>query len=226
VFKSLFFLLALGPASAAIMATVDCSASPTSFSGNFVECGDNAVRAEASPYQAFVDANAYPGFNSAYATVSGIYEFTVTGGTGGGFFAPCIVAQAARGSASALFGPFGVNAAGAGGGGYCPLTVAGTIPFTYDVPQVFQFDLEASTSSGAFFGGTAEADLGGLLFAGVGAQSGFVFYDANGNRLSNVDFNFNPAELTTPEPATFACSALLLSILIQAKRKRANQRLV
>ena len=226
MFKSLLFLLALCPASAATMiATVTCYNGSSAYTVSVTPDASCLNAGDMGPYSALATASnnvplgarvsidtstAQQGLalfsTRASAEIDATYIFTFTGGTGGGFFAPCLYAFGAAAVAMASFGPVGI-----GGGTYCPPTAAGAIPFTDGVPQQFHLLLQVYSLRPGGFG---EADLG---LPGVGGPGAFVFWDANGDPLSNVSLSV--LDVTTPEPGSFAGCGLTLSTLLLLRRR-------
>lgn len=144
------------------------------------------------------------GSGSSSATFADDYVFTITGGTGAGFFVPCMtavtddfvvgsVANVSFGSAS-LSPPLnrGLTAGTCNLGNLEPGT---PIPFIFGVPQTYTATASAG-ASGMFFGsGDSSADL-----------LGFQFFDGSGNQLMSVDFTL--VSTSVPEPSAVS----LLSI--------------
>jgi len=139
-----------------------------------------------------------PGFASATANFADDYVFTVSGGSGNGFFFPLFVLDHNGGTA-------GISFAGIGGPPCLPDIVSCSKPFTFGVPQIV-----AISGAGQAFGvstrvGDAAARLDQILF-----------FDPSGNELSNVAFTLVSADL--PEPS--ALSLLSIGLIFLAVRIR------
>ena len=99
----------------------------------------------------------------ASATFIDDYVLTITGGTGQGFFAPCLFAGAmfigTQTIDSASFGSASVNTGMGDRVGTCASGLNQYIAFTFDVPQTFTVSLSSLTGAGS-----GSASLTGLQF--------------------------------------------------------------
>jgi len=213
LFEYFLLLVALGYANAATIATVNCDGLIVS-DPNFATCNSTGSVALAEVdsvrpgpgriAEVFAGASAdfFPDFARAQASLSSTYVFTVTDGTGGGFFLPCLSAQAFFTLASASFGGYSEEGAGRVPNNLCQgAGFSSASTFDYGVGQ--QFLLQLTAFAGGFSGVQLSAE------AGLGFPDGpsFEFWDAQGNPLSNVTFTLTEV----PEPASFA---LLLAGLL------------
>lgn len=139
-------------------------------------------------FTVFVDAgplNVLPGSAVASASASFSEEavFTVSGGTGNGFFYPCVFATSHNGgSASIGFGTFSGPCLPPGS------TFFGEQPFIFGVPQIVQITAQGSVPGASFRELTASATLGPILFL-----------DSSGNPLPNVTYTLVDS---VPEPSS------------------------
>jgi len=159
-----------------------------------------------------------PGGSSlASASLSGVYELTVFGGSGDGFAAPEL-------SASSEFDGAGADSqaeeslTNSSGGGCSASSFYGgmletnctstSLPFVFGVPETLTLSMDAS--------GFSSADYETYPITGGAGGVGFAFYDVNGNPLP-ATYTFVPASSTTPTPepgmfpllTTIACAALI-----------------
>jgi len=146
--------------------------------------------------------------------IQGDVSFTVTGGLGQGFFAPCFeVSQDyfyGTANASATFGQatFSIPFKGIQDG------CGSEMSFTLGVPQTFAISLSAYASAGTNLTDTAQAN------AGVGL-TGFEFFDSSQNPVSGADYSLSVvAPFPVPEPADV--SLLLCGLLVLAFMCRMN----
>jgi hypothetical protein len=139
--------------------------------------------------------------NAAY---SSLVEVTFTGGTGAGFYVPCLnINYAQSGGSGAAFGPVDLGSKfPAGGTCFSPLSLDSRIPFTFDVPQRQLLSLDA----GSISPGQASARI-----------SGFLVYDASGNQITGA--TLNAVNVAVPEPS-FAIPILLAFAVAAVKRRR------
>jgi hypothetical protein len=137
-----------------------------------------------------VNVDAGPGVglpSSAVASASASFSedavFTVSGGTGTGFFYPCVfVTSHNGGSASIVFGTFSGPCLPPGS------TFLGEQPFTFGVPQIVQITAQGSEPGASFREDSASATLGPILFL-----------DSSGNLLPNVTYTLVDS---VPEPSS------------------------
>ena len=224
--RTVALLAALASASGATISSVTCNGVSITGLGS-LSCGSPNFTtpsfASAAISGLFVTAtvgaqllNDVAGSAAASASINGTFSFTVDGGTGGGFFLPCLFAgrdssPRASGSGSALFGPFSASPVGKGVVNMCQ----GTPPFAtgrafvFGVPQIFELSIGASASGAVapsmplFVAASGEAGFG---LTG----SPFLFWDAAGNPLSNVTYTLTEA---VPEPYSFwLCLTLLVAV--------------
>ena len=224
--KSLFLLLA-GSASAAPLtsfAKATCYDLPGgshsvtvtgSFAAGCKNPGDlfssvSALVSDTPPnISVSVNGNSQHGV-SGEAFLATTYDFTVTAGTGSGLFWPCVAAFSDRGSASAE-----VDGSTASGNSVnCPNSPTYAKPFTYGVPQSLTLELDAIMDP-SLFGGEVRAGLGDSNFF----VPPFEFWDADGNKLSNVTFTLMEEVVPTPEPATIVPGATVLAALGWLRRR-------
>ncbi|HEV2688655.1 MAG TPA: hypothetical protein VGV35_08880 [Bryobacteraceae bacterium] len=225
MFKSLLLVLALGSASASTIATVSCDgntasdptmAQCTGMNGQFPDA--NAMAQAGMPYGFLgVDVNASAGGSgtaTANATLSGTYLFTVTGGTGGGFFLPCIGAYEDFGNSSASFTGYSVFGTGGAGNNICSFEgLASATPFAYGVGQQVVISMDASSGTAGYwqhpsYGTALLGDIGNITVP-------FLFWDSNGQPLSNVSFSLTEI----PEPGSFAALSIAFLMLVLAQRR-------
>jgi len=186
VLKGFLLLLVLGTASASTIATVNCDGNIVS-DPTFAQCNDGKTHAYAqvfSPWDVGGSAWGAPigssGFSSTSVSLSGTYLFTVTGGTGGGFFLPCVSAYIFPpfASADASFFGNGVGYSVSGtfmGANTCISEgLASASPFMYGVGQQFEISLSASAFGPGQGQWDAEASLGSFR------TPEFEFWDSNG----------------------------------------------
>lgn len=218
MFKASLLMLAIGTASASTIATVNCDGSILS-DANFAMCtvfpgGQAHVSASAAVASFDVSAQAaasdFPHFAIAEARQSGTYLFTVTGGTGGGFFLPCVSAAAYDGGeADARFGNYGSPVGTRRGADLCTYEdLSSATPFTYGEGQPFTISLYAHAQSGQCFYGPCSSANAGFGYAYFPL---FEFWDSQGNR-TNASFTL----VEIPEPYTFALSGVALAALALA----------
>jgi hypothetical protein len=201
-----YLTFAVSFASAGTISTSATCDGVTTFGTNFASCNDGLVMADAhvgasiNPpgFSVFVEAN--PQFfasGGASAHFSEDYLFTVTGGTGSGFFAPCFygaeffggITTVSMGFGGVVFGPAG-TATNCTGPGPFPFQK----PFSFGVPQIVNVSIDGSVAVSHLTEGAAQESLTEIRF-----------FDPAGNQLSNVSYTL--ATLPTPEP-----SALSLAI--------------
>ena len=135
--------------------------------------------------------------HSASASFSDDFVFTVFGGTGAGFFHPCVSGSrdTSDADASVSLGGIGVSVINPP----CADTsfaFSRSASFTFEVPQIVHYSIAASASPSALHG-SASAN---------GTFDGIVFFDPAGNPLPNATFTL--VEVPVPEPAAWS----LLSI--------------
>ncbi len=144
------------------------------------------------------------GNGNANAFYSSMVEVTFTGGTGAGFYVPCLnINYAQSGGSGVRFGPVDLGSKfPAGGTCFSPLSLDSRIPFTFDVPQRQVLSLDA----GSVLPGQASARI-----------NGFLVYDASGNAIPGVAWN--AVNVAVPEPS-FGVPILLAFVVAAVKRRR------
>ncbi len=223
MFRSFLLVLALGTASATTIATVNCNGNITS-DPTFAQCSGAQGSSATASVSSFlvVDVNTIGGssaFASASASLSGTYLFTVTGGTGGGFFLPCLGAaiNPPFSSSSASFGGYSVTGIFPAANICTSEGLASATPFTYGVGQQFAIGMSASAHAPGAGQWDAAAGLGSPALSVCCPQ--FEFWDSNGAALSNVSFTLT----AVPEPGSFAsCLVAFLVLLIVRPRRLAS----
>jgi len=161
---------------------------------------------------------------SASATFADDYVFTVTGGTGAGFFVPCMEASTDdfRVPSQAHVG-FGIAGLGSGPFGQPNLILStclggnqpGTqIPFVFGVPQTF-----TATASGSAGGGLP----GGEGDSQAGFR-GFQFFDTSGNQLTSVHFTLVSTSIPEPSAASLLGVGLMFILALVIRGMRCLQR--
>jgi PEP-CTERM motif len=191
--------LAVGLVSAATISTSATCDGVTTVGTDFAGCDDGHFEARAGVSSTGAGASAMflpsspPDFRGggASASFSDDYVFTVTGGTGAGFFHPCVSGSAGRISDAGA----GVSLGGTGVSVINPpcadtsFAFSNSAPFTFGVPQIVHYSITASANP---------SPLHGSAFASV-TFDGIVFFDPAGNPLPNATF----ALVSVPEPSTW-----------------------
>jgi hypothetical protein len=213
---SLTFAVSL--ASAGTISTTATCDGVTTFGTFSARCDDRFSLAEAdlgTPSEGFpggtfiVNVGAVKGIGppiglgsaSASASFSNDYVFTITGGTGDGFFYPCISSQENGGATGGMsFGGIELIIFGAETCGLAPR--AAPKPFTFGVPQIVHITMGASVSPAAF-----GREAGGTAFLRE-----ILFFDPSGNQLSGVTYTLVPA----PAPEPSALSSLSVGVMFFA----------
>ena len=209
----LVLTLAAGCAGAATITTqVECngevsSGTTSAFCSNAVSIARASIGAspqyqDSVGFSIFADGGTFaspPPFVtfSASALFHDDYVLTVTGGSGAGSLLPCILAtwDNFRGSGMATI-DFGGSALGTignprlGGVGSCEGSAIPSILFVFGVPQTISVSMSATARVGI---APSQVDDGATL-------SGFQFFDAAGQQLTNVHFTLVSASV--PEPRT------------------------
>jgi hypothetical protein len=157
-----------------------------------------------------------PSFASSSASFSGYYAFTLFGGTGEGFFYPCFEARSPSHLGGVMGGgsfdgvgfsfleaPFVTNCNGG------PDNFHNSKPFTYGVPQIVPFSMDATAVINAptfdFFDEQADESF-----------IGFAFFDPAGNPLSNITFTL----VEVPEPTAWSLLSIGLMCFLAVRIRR------
>ena len=211
-------VISITASAATMMTTVTCNAlgTTTTYTGS-ASCGGyspDGTTATAGPTFAEVQAWATYGQQSGDAVSLATYAFTVIGGTGNGFFLPCLyvakdVSIGGTGWASASFATFSNNNATPGGTDLCVGATSGQ-PFTFGQTQVFSGSFAAHGQS---IGG-APWGLGPQTGGADATLRGFLFWDAAGHPLSDVSYTL----IDLPEPSSFTLVALASASLLILRR--------
>jgi len=198
--------LAVGLVPAATISTSATCDGVTTVGTTSASCGDSTAQAlvqitglsfEVSVQATIAPSAVPPSSASSSASFSGDYVFTMFGGTGEGFFYPCFEARSPSHLGGVMGGgsfdgvgfsfletPFVTNCNGG------PDNFQNSKPFTYGVPQIVPFSMDATAVINAptfdFFAEQADESF-----------IGFAFFDPAGNLLSNVTFTL----VEVPEPS-------------------------
>ena len=214
MFKHVFSLtLAVGLASAATISTTATCDGVTTFGTASATCNDGHFSATATDSSTHLSLSALPvdptGSGGASASFSADYVFTVfpfvPGVSGGGLFFPCFSSSGENATGEASFGGITIPL----GFPNCPPGLAGFSPFpfgtfTFGVPQIVHFSIEADVTGSAashLLGGADFSFNGIQLFNPCGPPSGCGPED-----LQLVPYPYTLVEV--PEPAAWS----LLSI--------------
>jgi hypothetical protein len=218
MFKYLLSLtFAVSFASAATISTQATCDGVTTFGTFSAICFGQHSMAEASLGYFGVTVST-TGPASASALFDDDYLFTIFGGTGNGFFFPCISGSAAGAKAEIGFGA--VRFGTPGDTHDFPVSnCRGNVildgspqPFTFAVPQIVEIQMTGSGS----FGRPGGTDGGATL-------DGFLFFDASGNQVSTLPYALVSANL--PEPSALYLLSIGLMLFV-AVRIRAVSRLL
>jgi len=165
-----------------------------------------------------VNATAWTGFSggdsSAYASLTGDYILTVTGGYGSGYAEPEFLMASGGfhgyGGASASLGGCSVESSMGRGAAGCPPT---SVAFVFGVPQTLAFS--ESAEGGAAGSGTPEDGGSAELYS-------FLFFSSYGQPLSGITYSFvDQPPSATPEPGTLPLlTAMACAAFIAFKRRR------
>jgi hypothetical protein len=209
---------AVGFASAATISTSATCDGVTTAGTDLAVCNDGRMEARAAIGAPLIASRADsfgvslhagsvgfpPGFASATANFSGDYVFTVSGGSGNGFFFPLFVVDHNGGTAGISF---------AGIGPPCnPDIVNCSKPFTFGVPQIVAISMGGEAFGVSTRVGDADARLDQILF-----------FDPSGNELSNVAFTLVSVDL--PEPSVLSqlgIGLIFLALSIRGVRFRGH----
>ena len=214
----LCFTFAVSLASAATISTSATCDGVTTVGTTSASCGDSTAQAlvqitgisfEVSVQAAIARSAVPPSSASSSASFSGNYVFTMFGGTGEGFFYPCFEARSPSHLGGVMGGgsfdgvgfsfletPFVTNCNGG------PDNFQNSKPFTYGVPQIVPFSMDAT------------AVINAPTFEFVDEQAdesfiGFAFFDPAGNLLSNVTYTL----VEVPEPSAWSMLTIGLIFL-------------
>jgi hypothetical protein len=204
---SLTFATVFATAAPMSIASATCDGITTSSTGGaFCNDGRFMASASASPRSVSVDAgflSLMSGGGGADASFTDDYVFTVTGGTGDGFFYPCFSGRASvDGLGEGFFGGIyeyvqGIN---------CSRPVPHAIPFTFGVPKIVHYSIGASASP-SFHRGEENVVL---------SFDGILFFDPSGNPLPNVTYTL--VSTPVPEPSALALLSVGLMLLLLVRR--------
>jgi hypothetical protein len=153
--------------------------------------------------------------SDAYAEFSTIMLVDITGGSGSGFFVPCLYAQQSGwGVGTASFGSVAVSNTPVGGicGNTYPPTappVSDRIPFVFGVPQIDNLDVFARVFDPNESSPPASGSAGAYL-------SGFYVFDASGNFLPSATV---ATQDLVPEPGTALSVFCVLAAVLIAHRR-------
>ncbi len=141
------------------------------------------------------------------AEYTDVVEVTFSGGTGLGYYVPCLhIGYDGYGGSGAQFGPIGLGSKfPAGGTCFSPLVLEDRVAFTFGVPF---------TSPVFLIAGSVANGLGGGF--GLASLNGFLVFDANGNPLPSA--TWTATEAVVPEPSFFVPAGLGLLIAVVLKR--------
>jgi hypothetical protein len=198
----------------------NCPGGATVYSGSTVSCSSSSGSASASlnrtdPLHAGVSASAsyfssgsppsYPYGVSAGAGIESELTFVIVGGSGAGYYTPCLSGSADRrnGSFVAQFGTVNVPQVSPFGG-LCALgftSYAYMIPFVFGVPQTQRLNLGATAA--VYDSGFASASAG---------LNGFVIWSMQGQQIADANATL------VPEPRTFVPILLLLACGLWRRR--------
>jgi hypothetical protein len=202
-FLSLTF--AVGVVSAATINTTATCDGVTTVGTDSASCDDGHFEARAGVSSTSAGASAMflpsspPDFRGggAQASFSDDYVFTVTGGTGAGFFVPCLSGSTdAEASAGASFGSIALGLFAFQRNSTCngPPFFFGQLPFSFGVQQIVHFTISASAGP---------SPLRGSAF-GMASFDGILFFDTSGHPLSNITFTL----VEVPEPSAWSLLAV------------------
>jgi len=212
------FFLVRTPA-ATINVSVTCNNSTSTANGTTsanasCDSGDGAsASASATTFSVYVTkATKRPlpdNFAAAQAATSTEVQIAITGGTGSGWYVPCLsVFFRFIGEGSANFGPVDFGPQTPGGGDSCsyargnldltnPIINSLLIPFVFDTPQIQEVSLSAQT--------------GGILTMGLAFASfngNILVFDSKGQPVPTANFHGNRDTRTNAADAvsgSFAC---------------------
>jgi hypothetical protein len=199
---------AVGFAAAATISTIATCDGVTTVGTDLAVCNDGRMEARAAVGAPLIASRADSfgvslhagvvgltggGFASATANFSDDYVFTVSGGSGNGFFFPLFVLDHNGGTA-------GISFAGIGGPPCLPDIVSCSKPFTFGVPQIVAIGMGGEAFGVSTRVGDADAHLDQILF-----------FDPSGNDLSNVAFTLVSVDL--PEPSVLSLLSIGLIFL-------------
>jgi hypothetical protein len=188
---------AAGIASAATIgasATCDGVTTVGPFSAS---CGNDFV-ATAGVSQSSVSVSAVF-MHSASASFSYDFVFTVLGGTGVGFFVPCLSGMTGSDASVGIsFGGVGFGLLGFETNETCRANSPfGEVPFTFGVPQIVHYSIEGSVFPSMLHG----SGFGSASFDGI------QFFDPSGNPLPNATFTL----VAVAEPSVW--SLLIIGLI-------------
>jgi len=196
--------------------SVSCS-SPRSLSGNYSS-------ASAGPFgvSAFSSSGPYPDIHSASASSSSYLRIEFTGGTGAGFYVPCLGSGGSRYADEAVrFGSVfqdGRYPANGTCGGDNYLNSYNQISFVFGVPQIRY--LSMSAFAGPFDIGSSSGGAAGVSTGDSSSSNPmFVVLDATGStRITNVTWTVEDVTSAIPEPSTAACFTGGLVVILLLSR--------
>ena len=185
---------AVGLATAATISTTATCDGVTTVGTSSAMCNDGSFFAAASVSAFMVNVQAgqvtgLPGSStgSASASFSGNFMFTVTGGSGNGFFYPCFFGSSDTFGSSAemsfagiAFSLFPSESPSTNCADPRSLNFPSAKPFTFGVPQIVPIVNSGSAPGDPFHGTSAGETF--LPFSEIS------FFDPSGNLLSNVTF--------------------------------------
>jgi len=226
------FFLVRTPA-ATINVSVTCNNSTSTANGTTsanasCDSGDGAsASASATTFSVYVTkATKRPlpdNFAAAQAATSTEVQIAITGGTGSGWYVPCLsVFFRFIGEGSANFGPVDFGPQTPGGGDSCsyargnldltnPIINSLLIPFVFDTPQIQEVSLSAQT--------------GGILTMGLAFASfngNILVFDSKGQPVPTA--NFTVTEIPEPTPPMLLAVPLLAIALFKRRQENSCRR--